>query len=126
MKVITTLAVLFALAQGSSFGVSPVQAECIEIHFKLYDPGQDPPCGISPTTSWSIRVTTSPSMISAGTCSSFALDNLYTDVEFYPSTCGTGTPVVCDIVASGSILSGYYQVSAVSGDCLMVCDNCTP
>lgn len=128
MKVITLLAVIFALAQGWSLGVSPVQAECVVVYFSLYDPVYDPPCdGINPASIVSIRVTTSPTPISAGSCSSFALDNLYANVELYDQDgCGNGKPVVCSIVASSSSLSGYYPVTVIGGGCFSVCETCTP
>jgi hypothetical protein len=126
MKVITLLAVIFALAQGWNLGVSPVQAECTEVYFQLYGPGQDPPCGFTPDMGWSIRVTTSPSSVSAGTCSAFTLDNLYADVEFWEESCAIGDHHVCDIVATDDILSGYYEITDVSGSCFTVCGNCTP
>lgn len=104
MKVMIILAVILVMAQGSSIGITPVHAECTEVHFQLYDPIHDPPCGFTPAPGWSIRVTSSPSAISAGTCFNFALDNLYVDVDFWEASCALDEHHVCDIVATDNSL----------------------
>ncbi len=125
----SVLFVMLVAMVGLSYGVCTAQPECANVYLRIYDPVSDPPCGdnASITTSWSIRVTSCPTSISAGSCSSFALDNLYTDVEFYAGTgCGVNYQFTCDIVATGSDLSGYYPVTAESGGCITVCETCAP
>lgn len=126
MKRLVLLGLVIALAQGVSYRVCSAQPECTEVYFIIDDPGQDPPCGITPTTNWSIHVTTSPTSTSAGTCSGFTLDNRYANVTFYSSTCGSGQTTTCNIIATASILSGYYQILTVNGSCFRVCQTCTP
>jgi len=127
MKVSTILAVI-ALILGLSFGASSAQAEeCTEVYFKLHSTS-DPLCddGFTVATLWSIYVTTSPSSVSAGTCSGFTLDNLYANVVFFEGDCGELHRFDCDIVATDNTLSGYYVLNALGGGCFEVCANCTP
>ena len=125
MKVM--IAAILALALGFSFGTSWAQPECVEIYLKIVSVA-DPPCydGYTVTTNWSIYVTTSPTSVSAGTCSSFTLDNAYANVAFFDGTCGQNHRFACDIVATGSTLSGYYLLTDLGGGCFRVCGNCTP
>ena len=123
MKLYVLFGLAMMAAQGLSFGLC--SAECEEVHFQLYDLEHDPACGIDLGAVAAIRVTTSPSSISAGTCSSFALDNYYANVEFFAVACGSMSLGTCAIVATDGSLSGYYPVTAISGLCLTVCANCT-
>jgi hypothetical protein len=128
MKVYAVFGFIIAVALGVTQGVCWGQPECVNVYLKTDDPVSDPPCddGFSPGSGWSIHVTSSPSSISAGSCSSFTLDNLYTDVDFFEQTCGVAYKFTCDIVASGSTLSGYYELTDLGGGCLRVCATCTP
>ena len=129
MKVLLYTLVAVAIVQGLSLDARSVQAECHDVYLSLYDPVQDPPCGSGAnlSTSWTIFVNSSPSSISAGSCSSFTLDNLYTGVVFYSGPgCGVEEEFTCDIVATDSNLSGYYQLTVVNGACITICATCTP
>jgi len=128
MKVM--IAAILALALGFSFGVLPAQAEeCTEVYFKLVSAG-DPTCddGFTVASGWSILVTTSPTSVSAGTCSGFTLDNAYANVVFFDGRgfCGVDHAFICDIVATDNTLSGYYLLNSLGGGCFEVCANCTP
>jgi hypothetical protein len=119
------LAIVMALGLGH--GVAFAQPECTNIYLKLVVTG-DPACneGYTVTTGWSIYVTSSPSSTSAGSCSSFTLDNLYAGVVFFNGGCGEFHRFECNIVATGSILSGYYILTDLGGGCFKVCQTCTP
>ena len=124
------VSVALVVAIAMTHGVSSAQPECTEVYLRVYDPVGDPPCGSlsQPQSDWSIRVTSSPTSVSGGTCSTFSLNQLYSDVDFYSNTsaCGDTYEFTCDIIASASILSGYYYLADLGGGCFRVCETCTP
>jgi hypothetical protein len=126
----TALAVILVSAVAVATAVAPdlawAQPECTEVWFQLEDPLHDPPCGIEGVSEdWAIRVTTSPSSTSAGSCTAGNLDNRYTSVEFFSDGCELSQPEdTCTIVATESILSGDYLIQDVEGACFMVCQPC--
>ncbi len=125
----SVLFVMLVTMVGLSYGVCAAQPDCTNVYLKIYDPVSDPPCGDQSgvTTGWFIHVTSSPSSVNGGTCSTFSLNQLYADVDFFNTLgCGTQHVFTCDIAASSSILSGYYELDDLGDGCFRVCETCTP
>jgi hypothetical protein len=121
--VFTGLGVAYYLATPANSGADP---ECTIVWCKA-DPSLDPGCDVSVEQGWAVYFPSSPTSATAGSCSTYTMDNAYADVQFFEGGCDdTVADGTCDAVfASSSSLAGHkFEILYVDDRCFKICAYC--